>query len=41
MIGAPSRLRLIRKVADLARMFPTLTLTCEDNTGLRLFIMNR
>ena len=31
MIGAPSRFRLIRKAAALARIFPTLDLSIEDS----------
>ena len=30
-IGAPSMLRLIRSAAALARMWPTLDLSCEEN----------
>jgi hypothetical protein len=30
--GAPSRLRLIRKVVSLVRVLTTLDLRCEENT---------
>jgi hypothetical protein len=43
-IGAPSILGLIPNTAVLARIFPTLDLSCEKNTQRPqefLFIMNR
>ena len=33
VIGDPSWLRLIRKVAALVRVFPTFDLICEENVG--------
>jgi hypothetical protein len=35
-IGAPSRLRLIRKAAALARIFPTLDLRIEEKGSGRV-----
>ena len=35
VIGAPSRLRLIRKTAALARVLPTFDLSCEENAARR------
>ncbi len=34
-IGAPSMLRLIRSAETLARMLPTLLLSCEENAARR------
>ena len=36
-IGAPSIFKLIRNAAALARMCPTLDLSCEENTSYRCF----
>ena len=35
MIGSPSRLRLIRKSAGLARMFPHFDFSIEENAARR------
>jgi hypothetical protein len=35
VIGAPSMLRLTRKVAVLARVFTTLTFSCAENAARR------
>jgi hypothetical protein len=36
VIGAPSRLRLTRKAAALARMLPTLDLSCAETAARRM-----
>ncbi len=34
MIGSPSRLRLTRKAAALARVLPTFARSCEENAAI-------
>ena len=35
VIGVPSKLRVIRKAEALARVSPTLDLSCEENAARR------
>ena len=39
MIGAPSRFRLTRKTAALARVLPTFALNCEENAFVSLLVV--